>query len=132
MKPKLKVTKAAEPSAKKVLGRPFKSGDEWNGNAAGRPKGSRSKLNEDFIRAMSEDFMAHGKDVIEKVRVDQPGVYLKVVASLQPKEIDIRDKTLSDMTDQEVFDALAEIRSLKASIASKSKAPKFPMPKVAN
>ena len=25
-----------------VVGRPFKSGDEWNGNAKGRPKGSIS------------------------------------------------------------------------------------------
>ena len=85
-------------------------------NPAGRPKGSRNKLNEDFIAALSEDFQEHGKVVIQTVRVEQPAIYLKVVAGLQPKEIDVRDKTLEDLTDSEIFDALASIRSLKTGL----------------
>lgn len=84
-----------------------------SGNPAGRPKGSRNKLNEDFIRAMSDDFSQHGISVIQTVRCEKPDVYLKVVASLQPKEIDIRDRSLDDLSDEEVFDALAAIRSIK-------------------
>jgi hypothetical protein len=65
----------------------FKPGQ--SGNPAGRPKGARSKLGEDFLKALHEDFAENGKQVIEKVRAEKPDVYLKVVASILPKEIDL-------------------------------------------
>ena len=98
----------------KILRFLCRTGAEWNGNRAGRPKGSRQKLNEDFIAALSADFEENGQEVIQKVRTESPAVYMKIVASLQPKEIDVRDKTLEDLTDSEIFDALASIRHLKA------------------
>lgn len=63
----------------------FKPGQ--SGNPAGRPKGSRNKLGEDFIAALYEDFSKHGAAVIEAVRLEKPDAYLKVVASLMPVEI---------------------------------------------
>jgi hypothetical protein len=67
----------------------FKPGAEWNGNAAGRPKGSKHKLSEEFIAALCADFEKNGKDVIEKVRTDKPADYLRIVASLVPKELNL-------------------------------------------
>lgn len=58
-----------------------------SGNPAGRPKGARSKLTEQFLKAMLEDFEAHGIAAIAKVREDKPDQYLKVVAAIIPKEI---------------------------------------------
>jgi len=37
---------------------------------------------------LAEDFEAHGKDVIEKVRAERPHDYLKIVASLVPKQME--------------------------------------------
>ena len=53
----------------------------------GRPKGSKNKITQAYINAITEDFYKHGKQVIETVRVKQPDVYLKLVAQLVPKDV---------------------------------------------
>lgn len=63
----------------------FKPGQ--TGNPKGRPKGARSKLGEAFLEKLLDDFNQHGSVVIETVRVEKPDQYLKVVASILPKEI---------------------------------------------
>ena len=49
----------------------------------GRPKGSRNRLSEAFIQALAEDFERHGAAVIERVRIEKPDAYLKVVAAAE-------------------------------------------------
>ena len=51
-----------------------------SGNFAGRPRGSRNALSEEVVCALLRDFRKHGEKAIAKVRRDQPGVYLKVLA----------------------------------------------------
>lgn len=79
---------------------PFKPGQ--SGNPAGRPKGSRNKLGEAFIQAMHEDFLEHGKDVIETVRLEKPDQYLKVVASILPKELNIKTDAFDGISDDQL------------------------------
>ena len=83
----------------------FKPGQ--SGNPAGRPKGARSKLGEAFIAALHDDFMENGVAAIKTVRSEKPDQYLKVVASLLPKEIKI--ETVSELTDEQLD---ARIRQL--------------------
>jgi hypothetical protein len=64
---------------------PFKPGQ--SGNPNGRPKGARSKLGEAFIDALKADFEKHGIRALETMRDDRPADYIKVVASLLPKEV---------------------------------------------
>lgn len=69
---------------------PFKPGQ--SGNPAGRKPGSRNKLGEAFIEAMYADFQKHGVEAIVKVRDEKPDQYLKVVASILPKEIEAGER----------------------------------------
>ena len=80
-----------------------------SGNPAGRPKGSRHKLSEDFIRAMAEDFENHGKDAIVKMREDRPGDYIRVIASLMPKDLNLNVNEYEHWTDEQLADRLEQL-----------------------
>jgi hypothetical protein len=56
-------------------------------SGGGRPKGARSKLSEEFLAAMLADFQVNGVATIAAVRNEKPEAYLRVIASLLPKEI---------------------------------------------
>lgn len=58
-----------------------------NPGGPGRPKGARAKLGDAFLAAMLENFQAGGIEAIERVRVDDPSTYIRVIAGLQPKEL---------------------------------------------
>ena len=58
-----------------------------NNGGPGRPKGSRNKLGEAFIQALSDDFAEHGVDTIRQVRMRDPISYVKVVANVLPREV---------------------------------------------
>ena len=77
-----------------------------SGNPADRPKGSRNKVSEKLLEALASDFEDHGKDVIKKVRAERPADYLKIVASLVPKQMEIDDLRTSrraeDLSDNEL------------------------------
>lgn len=77
----------------------------------GRPKGSRNKLGEAFIEALHEDFNTNGVEAITKMRADDPGGYVRVIAGLLPKEFKI--ETTSDLTDEQLD---ARIRALASLI----------------
>ena len=80
----------------------------------GRPKGSRNKLGEDFIQALAADFERHGAETIERVRVQSPVAYLKVIASLLPKDVNLNVNNLDSLTDEQL---LARLRSLTKQAA---------------
>ena len=104
---------AADDTAPKQVGVPFQPG--VSGNPAGRPKGARNKLGEDFLKALADDFADHGVEAVTKVRTEKPDQYLKVIASLMPKEhrLSFEDQ-FNEMTDDEIA---GRIRQLAASLA---------------
>ena len=62
----------------------FKPGN--NANPSGRPKGSRSKLQENFLKALSDDFDEGGIAAIQTMRLERPSDYVRAIASLMPKQ----------------------------------------------
>jgi hypothetical protein len=67
--------------------KPFQPGQ--SGNPKGRPKGARQKLGEAFLEALHEDFSEHGVKAIQKVREEKPEQYLRVIAMILPKDINL-------------------------------------------
>lgn len=89
----------------------FKPGQ--SGNPKGRPLGARSKLGEQFLSALQEDFENHGIVAIQTVREKKPDQYLKVIASILPKDLNINVNNLGEMSDDELVE---RIRNLDATI----------------
>lgn len=79
-------------------------------NPEGRPKGSRNKLGEAFVADLYEDWKHHGVEAIVKVRDDKPDAYLKVIASILPKEISV--KQLDNLSDDELIARLHELERI--------------------
>lgn len=96
--------------------KPVKPGEVRNPN--GRPKGSRNKLSEAFIQDYYEDWVENGAQVIVKVRQDNPVDYVKIAASLLPKELKIeRSDELSDSELDQRIRQLAGIIGVEVGIA---------------
>jgi hypothetical protein len=89
----------------------FIAGNSGNG---GRPKGSRNKLGEAFIEALQASFEQHGPETIETVRTEKPDQYLKVIASLLPKDVNLTVSDERELTDEQLIE---RVRTLTASIA---------------
>ena len=106
------MTKNAEPrknveKTAKVMpkGVPFAPGNP------GRPKGSRNRMGEDFIQALQASFHEHGPATIETVRTERPHEYLKVIASLLPKQIEVKEGAFDGVDDETLAALVAAARS---------------------
>ncbi|MCP4998561.1 MAG: hypothetical protein GY933_07310 [Hyphomicrobiales bacterium] len=87
-----------------------KKGRFISGNiGGGRNKGSRNKLGEAFIDALYADFNANGEAAIEKVRAEKPEQYLKVIALILPKDLNVNVNNFESLSDDELR---ARIRQL--------------------
>lgn len=110
------------PNSLKNLKAPWKPGDVPNPN--GRPKGSRNVLVEDFVNALQRDFMQHGEQAIAEVRENDTSTYLRIVASLVPKELTINEgesaveRILGSLPDSELAPFIEGVRLL--AFAAKS------------
>ena len=91
-----------------------RTGRSLTGNiGGGRPKGARNKLGEAFIEDLLHSWEAQGPAVIQRVIEEKPEQYLKVVASLMPKDLNVNLNQMDDMTDEQL---IKRVRSLDAAI----------------
>jgi hypothetical protein len=89
----------------------------------GRPKGSKHKLSEEFVAGLCEGFKQHGSAVIEKVRKEQPADYLRVIASVIPKELTVNSNPYEDMSDEALLESLERVGSRAAALIARGVAP---------
>jgi hypothetical protein len=73
-------------------------------------KGARDRLSAAFLTALADDFDAHGKEVVEKVRKEDPATYLRVMAGILPKELEV-SRPLDDVGDAELSELIALVRT---------------------
>ena len=103
------MAKAEKTAVKQQIGVPFKPGQ--SGNPKGRPKGSRNKLGEAFVQALQDDFEENGVEAIVTVRSEKPEQYLKVIASILPKDLNINVNPLEEMSDDELIERIKRLDS---------------------
>jgi hypothetical protein len=76
-------------------------------------RGSRNKLSEAVICALLRDFSKHGEKAVAKVRRDQPGVYLRCLTLLVPREHKVEHSNpIKDLTDEQLDASITAIREM--------------------
>ena len=77
----------------------------------GRAKGAKNRLSHAFLTALAEDFEQHGVETLKIARMERPVEYVRIVAGLMPKELEIMDSRLSDLSDEELDVFIAKLRA---------------------
>lgn len=95
-----------EPTGSKQAETQFKPGK--SGNPAGRPKGAKSKLTENWWADLHSAWEAHGQAALDAVATTDPGKFISVVASVMPKDVNV-NTTITDMTDEQLESRIASL-----------------------
>lgn len=86
---------------------PAKAGEVRN--PAGRPKGSRNKFGEAFVADFLKEWEEGGIEALKRVRVYDPATFIRVAASILPKEININEENTTLEKFLEKFETVDEI-----------------------
>lgn len=85
----------------------------------GRSKGARSKLGESFIEELYASWRAGGREAIDRVRDEDPVSFLRIIASVIPREVPTRPGDLAFLQDDDLaamhealFSVLASVREI--------------------
>ena len=68
----------------------------------GRPKGSRNKLNAAFFDNLLTVYAESGIDCLRIAAKEEPVQFVKIIASLMPKEVEIQQSQLHELTDEQL------------------------------
>lgn len=90
----------ANPNIKEA-GKPYQFRPGQSGNPGGLAIGTRNALNKKFLVALSEEFDKSGQEAISKVAKEDPATFIKVLAAILPKEMEIK-RPLDDMNEDEL------------------------------
>jgi hypothetical protein len=83
----------------------------------GRQRAARDKISTAFLEALNEAFHepndtggSKGLDAIKKVRDEDPATFARILAALQPKQLEISDEDpISNLTDEQLEAYCAEL-----------------------
>ena len=97
----------------------------WRGG--GRPPGARSKLSETMLQLLAADVAENGAEVIARVRLEKPSVWLQCVCSLLPKELKVEKLSpFSDISDEELQQIEEMLTASRAKLVQQLDEPKKP------
>ena len=95
---------------------PAKKGEVRNPN--GRPKGTRNRFSEAFCADLLREWESGGPECMKRVMHEDPSTFLRVAASVLPKELNVNegetalDRILESYNDTELVEIFAGIRAL--------------------
>lgn len=100
-------------------------------NPAGRPKGSRNKFAEEFIKDFLADWQAHGAAALKQCREVDPAAYVRVASTLLPKDFNVNfkgdeaalEKLLDQFDDKQLQDLVRGLSAVGASSKKEIAAP---------
>jgi hypothetical protein len=102
------------PEMAKNIGKPGVRPPQFIG--APKPIGSRNRLQGKFLHALADSFDKHGKAAIDYCVRNDPIAYVKICASLMPKEF----KQLSPLEELSEAELVAAIEYVKGAIVGES------------
>ena len=85
--------------------------EKGRSKTGGRAKGAKNRLSHAFLMALAEDFEQHGVETMKIARIEKPVEYIRIVAGLMPKEFEIIDSRLTDLSDEELDVFIAKLRA---------------------
>lgn len=101
------------PDAKSLANlKPWQPGE--SPNPGGKPVGARNRLTKAFLNALADDFEKDGRAAIVACRENKPDAYIKAIAALCPKEIEVKSP-LQELKDDELLNAVRALESFLAT-----------------
>lgn len=89
--------------------RPYQPGQ--TGNPGGKPVRARNAINAKFLNELLKAFDEHGAKAIKECAEKDPSAFVRVLASLQPKELEIT-RPLDDISDEQLDAAYVACRTI--------------------
>ena len=77
--------------------------EKGRARTGGRQRGTRNRLSGVFLEALLKEFDEFGAEAIRICRVERPHEFIKIIASILPKEFELTDNRLHDITDDELI-----------------------------
>src|SRR4029450_10004212 len=85
------------------------------GNREGRAPGSKNKLSKAFVEALCHDFERYGARAIARCRHKMPDAYLRTIAYILPKDVNVRHG-FEDFSEDQLEPAAGRLRDLLATV----------------
>ena len=74
--------------------------------------GGRGRLGSTFLEALQADFAAYGAAVVARIRDEKPEVYLKLVSSILPKDLNAAVGGMDGLSDEELIKRIRALDSV--------------------
>jgi hypothetical protein len=87
----------------------FQPGNNSSNGKGGRPLGSRNRLCKAMLDDFAADWRKGGAAAIEIMRIENPGAYCKMMASILPKEL-LFENTATELDDDQLAELIGHIR----------------------
>jgi hypothetical protein len=85
----------------------------------GRRKGVKDRLSTTVLQALLDDFAEFGVEAVKFARLERPVEYLRICASLIPREFEITThNSLAELSDGELDEYIAKLRAERAAAGS--------------
>ena len=89
------------------IGKPFLPGRAKTG---GRIKGSRNLISEAFLKDLAAEWEASGPAALKVMAKTDPSGFVKVTAALLPREFEITETQIMQISDEEINELRDELK----------------------